>query len=277
MKMKMVYISILLIVIPITIINAQLNVKEVILKIPVSEKPFNLKVMTFSGKIQITGHESNDIIIKSEQEIEDQTNINLEDFPDGFTSEDIQKLKEEEAKDYDLFQDKNKVYIDASSPFHEINFIIYVPYSCNIDIETSGGSININNIKGKIECQTTGGDIFVENLTGTVNTSTLDGKTSVQFTGLFPENINALSSFNGDIEISLPAKADADIEVKAEENNLKSELNIAFNAGKVNRINDDPNGKIKYVTEKWQTGKLNNGGTKIIISSMDGLVHLKKY
>ena len=78
-----------------------------------------------------------------------------------------------------------------------INMELTVPDTCNLIVNTVGGDLSINGIKGRIEGTTLGGDIVLTNLDGEVRMETLGGDISIG-TSRLEGSVNTLG---GDIRI----------------------------------------------------------------------------
>jgi len=61
----------------------------------------------------------------------------------------------------------------------ELKFIVHVPKSFDLDVETTGGAISIDNVSGKIEGRTMGGALDFTQLKGTLHFETMGGKISL--------------------------------------------------------------------------------------------------
>ena len=82
-------------------------------------------------------------------------------------------------------QDGNTVRIDGKMKHHyfhmfgnntpDVRFDVQVPKSCNLRLETSGGDITIDGVKGTIDGETSGGDLDLRHLDGTVRMNTSGG------------------------------------------------------------------------------------------------------
>jgi hypothetical protein len=64
-----------------------------------------------------------------------------------------------------------------------ISFKIYVPKQVNTSLETSGGSIHLDNLSGNEKFETSGGSLHVEALTGTIKGETSGGSIEVSNSG----------------------------------------------------------------------------------------------
>lgn len=160
-----------------------------------------LEVKTAGGGISITGTDENKASIS----------VIIEDHKGNVDKARIEEL----LKNYtlEIRQEKNTVYVNAEKKdknWHGINWLrisfqIKVPRQTECNLNTSGGGIVINNIKGDTKVITAGGSIAIEQYAGaldaktsggSINLKNAEGKLTVQTSG---GSIN-LSKVAGDIE-----------------------------------------------------------------------------
>lgn len=79
-----------------------------------------------------------------------------------------------------------------------ISFKVFVPHDANTHLETSGGSIHLDNLSGNENFSTSGGSLHVDHLTGIIKGETSGGSIEVSDSG---DNIN-LETSGGSIRAS---------------------------------------------------------------------------
>ncbi len=80
---------------------------------------------------------------------------------------------------------------DQRKSFKQINFIVTVPKSMNLDFKTAGGHITIADLSGEIKASTSGGHIKLSHVEGAVEAHTSGGHITVGDAG---GNVEAISS-----------------------------------------------------------------------------------
>ena len=141
-----------------------------------------------------------------------------------------------------------------------------------VNIHTSGGHITLGSIKGNVEASTSGGSIKAESIVGDVSVSTsggnlrfnsidgdLLGKTSggsitAEFVSQIDDRIELRTS-GGNIRVSLPGDMNANIEASTSGGHVSTELPMMIS------------GRISHAS---LNGKLNNGGPDIILRTSGG-------
>jgi DUF4097 and DUF4098 domain-containing protein YvlB len=124
-----------------------------------------LTLMTeIGGDIYIKGHDKDKIEIKAE----------------------VYRIDKD---DYDIDFDPDKsglmVDVDKRGGFWKgnngkIDFTVIVPKEFNIEIETSGGPVNIENIKGNVNGRTSGGSLDFGSIEGNIDFRTMGGSIAIE-------------------------------------------------------------------------------------------------
>lgn len=128
------------------------------------QKGGQLEVSVRSGDITVSPWNKNEVAVKAE----------------GIDEEDLDRLK--------MTQSGNSVRVEfrprrsgwGNWGGDDIHFDINVPTDFNVDVQTSGGNLEVTGaINGKIEGKTSGGNITLADVTGTVDMSTSGGNIKV--------------------------------------------------------------------------------------------------
>ncbi|HTD98247.1 MAG TPA: hypothetical protein VK668_03140 [Mucilaginibacter sp.] len=117
----------------------------------------------------------------------------------GVSDEEIKKRLEENYT-LDILVSNHEVHATAKNKHHgdwdwkrslNISFKIYVPQNVATNLETSGGSIHLDNLKGEEKFSTSGGSLHIEQLTGNIHGRTSGGSITVTNSG---ENLDLQTS-----------------------------------------------------------------------------------
>ncbi|MDQ3535759.1 MAG: DUF4097 domain-containing protein, partial [Bacteroidota bacterium] len=141
------------------------------------DKVGNLKIKTSGGSIHVFGKGGNVVTVE----------MYIRSLTGGKKSASgIEKaLKNYELK---ILKEDNTVSVIAESKGWtwkaknnlNISFIVYVPYEISSDLYTSGGSINISDVKGFQKVYTSGGSINCKAVDGNVKASTSGGSIHIE-------------------------------------------------------------------------------------------------
>lgn len=157
-----------------------------------------------------------------------------------------------------------------------VMYQITLPQNYNVDIDTSGGSIEIEDLKGKVDARTSGGSISLEDMQGDVDIKTSGG--SLDLDNIIGR-IEARTS-GGSIKLKLPKNPTKDSKVKTSGGAITAYLakNAAVNlSAKTSggRVSSDFTVKGK-TTKRSIEGTINGGGPELILKTSGGSVRIKE-
>jgi len=139
-----------------------------------------------------------------------------------------------------------------------VDYHVSVPAGLQITLKTENGGIGLHDADGTFAASTTNGGIRGTNLSGQVSAHVVNGGIVVDFAHVSGPTM--LDTVNGGIRVNLPADANVDVEASAVNGGVSSDG--ALNLAGVEK------------SRQRMTGKLNAGGTKIIVSTVNGGVRL---
>jgi len=156
-----------------------------------------------------------------------------------------------------------------------VTYKVTLPQDYNIDLNTSGGSIEIEDLTGKVEAYTSGGSISLEDMQGDMDIKTsggsinleniigsIDAKTSGGSIKLklakTPTKDSTIKTSGGSISAYLAKDIAVDLFAKTSGGRVRSEFNVE--------------GEIK---KQLIDGTINGGGPKLVLKTSGGSVRIK--
>ena len=142
------------------------------------------------------------------------------------------------------------------------------------------GDVNIKNFSGIVEVTTVEGNITAENIDGEVIASTVDGDIKITFNKLNKDSTLYFSTVDGDIDITFPKGTNADVMARTMEGDVYSGFDGDVIVGKQiddETATDEPQNTFNNIFQSnYITTRLNGGGQKIYLSTVDGNIYLRK-
>jgi DUF4097 and DUF4098 domain-containing protein YvlB len=158
-------------------------------RIPLTGNP-NVTVRTFNGSIEVRPWDRNEILVDIEKRartLEDAREIEVE------TSEDngdvVITAKSPERRDYIRF---------GWSRSPSVRLVVTVPRELSVDARTGDGTIDVRNIKGRIQLRSGDGSIRLDDVEGDINVTTGDGPVMARDV----QGVVAVSTGDGSVEMS---------------------------------------------------------------------------
>ena len=173
-------------------------------------QPGTFQVMIKMGDIVITGTDDNEVIV--------HTDMQADDAPRR--SDGLRVISE--TVTYSLTEKNNIVTLATGDEFWsgssgDAEFMVMVPQSTNIIVQNGyGGEISVSNISGNIEIQSLNGEIDLDEVSGGCLVETMNGEISARITGLHADKPLSFTSMNGEIDLHLPADAQANVRLRTQ-------------------------------------------------------------
>jgi hypothetical protein len=232
-------------------------------KIPVENaNEATLQLSDFSGKMTIVGYSGNEIIIAPAEKV-------------GPPPERAKGLKPVFSNGTDntgiglnVEKDGNRVMISNLLPFtQQRELTLQVPENMALSISSGceyNNDLYISKMNDEIEIQTCH-SINLQQVTGPLVLSTIGGNIDITFgmvNTLKPFSINSIS---GEIDITLPSKLAADIEMGTITGSMYSDFDFSNTRKDLNQVGGN---HLDY--------KMNGGGIQINIVTVSGNIYLRK-
>jgi len=217
-----------------------------------------LSIDTDSGSIEIESHDHDTVDVRVKKK-----GVNAEKFKVTFS---------QDGKDVSVVGDRTGLKFWNNANAH---FIVKVPQRYNVDLKTSGGSIELSSLTGKVDAYTSGGSIQLGQIDGDVDVKTSGGSINVaQVKGA----INAHTS-GGSIKVKMSQQPTKNSRLTTSGGSVSAYLlpSIAVDLAASTsggRVYSDfsVNGSVKKTEIK---GEVNGGGPKLVLKTSGGSVKIK--
>lgn len=257
MKTRIIIIGTLFI----TLITNVLTAKEY--KIPVENtKEGILSLSGFGENLNIEGYNGTEIVFSTgneEYEVPERAKGLKPVYPGGTDNTGIGLSVE---------KIENQIKVTCLLPMiKKDNYTIKVPENLTIKVQgecQDNSNIFIRGMKNEIEIKTCQ-DINLKEVSGPLVLSTISGNIDISFGNINTDKPSSINSVSGDIDITLPSKIKADIEMQSVTGTMYSDFEIN---------NSDKN--MKRIGGNQLSFKLNGGGTTFNIVNVSGNIYLRK-
>jgi len=243
------------------------------LTVPLSSpgKQYTLKVHLVTGSIKITGYDGKDVII----------NVTPSDFQEEEDTKDIQngmkRISTRGSFEVTAKEADNTVTVNTGDPNRAIDLELKIPQDVKLKAGTvNDGSVTIDNLRGELEVNNVNDEIVLTGISGSVVANTVNGDVRVVFKSVNPTAPMAFSTLNGDVAVTLPADTKASLKVKSDNGDVFSDFDIDIDKtpAKVDKVTEP--GLYKIKKDEWIYGKINGGGSEMMMKNMQGDIYVKK-
>lgn len=130
------------------------------------------------------------------------------------------------ANAFDVAQDNNTIRITGG--FMGVrDATIEVPAQTSVTISSSvGGRVSIENVAGEIEVSNVNGQIVITNASGPVVAQSTNGNITASISKVAPDKNMSFSTFNGNIDLTLPADAKATLKGRADNGDIFTDFDV---------------------------------------------------
>jgi hypothetical protein len=157
----------------------------------------------------------------------------------------------------------------------KVEFKLTIPTDYNVNLDTSGGSLEIEDLSGNINAKTSGGSISVGNIVGDVQLDTSGGSIN---TDTITGNLDAHTS-GGSINVTVDKQLSEDARLTTSGGSITAyliediqiDIDASTSGGRV-KSDFTIDGRIKKQSVK---GSINGGGPKLTLRTSGGSVRIK--
>jgi DUF4097 and DUF4098 domain-containing protein YvlB len=276
MKNSKVIIAVLVLmsVIRITPAFAQNEIKEQLV-VPLSDpaKSGSLNVGLINGSIKVTGYAGKEVIIDAET-IPGSNSNRKEKVDESATG--MKRISPRNGLELSAEEKNNKVNVNSSSHRQSINLTIKVPQQFALKVSTiNNGDIVIDNVTGELEINNVNGDITMTNIAGSAVANTVNGIIKANFKSV-TDSPMAFTTLNGNIDITFPATVKMNAKVKSDRGEVYSDFDMDIDKSAPKGVRSSQNGMYKVSIDEWIQGKINGGGSEVMMKNMHGNIYIRK-
>jgi hypothetical protein len=169
-----------------------------------------------------------------------------------------------------LYMEKNgnKVSFRCLLPIHRsANYHLRVPENLALKVHQEcnrSGTTKIQNMKNEVDYDGCS-EVNLKNVTGPLVISTVNGGVNVVFSEISKDKPISIVSVNGEVDVTIPAKAGVDLEMSTVNGNMYSDFDLPQDSKHMPRVG----GSSVHAS-------LNGGGTELKLHGVNGNVYLRK-
>ncbi|GEM_PF-424507 len=257
--------------------SADYQTNEQEIEIPLSNpgERGKLDIESHNGRIKITAYEGNTVKVKM---VKYGKKVDKEKTKDGM------RLVSTGGFNVQAQEYRNVVKVENEGWGNRMDFEVQVPKNFDIKAESyNNGHIFIEGVEGELNVESYNGPITLVDINGSASASTYNGAVKVSFTGVTADTNMAFSTYNGDVDLTLPGnakittkmKTNRDIYTDFEDFDLSQEVPSTNDRGR-NGGDRGRSGGYRIKFENWVRGKVNGGGPEVMMKTTNGNIYIRK-
>ena len=259
-----------------TPVVAQSEIKEQ-LTVPLTDpnKPGTLRVNLVNGSIKVTGYSGKEVVIDAT--VEAYTGPSKGKGKPDELATGMKKLSTRGGIEITAEERNNNIKVSSQFMKRAIELSIKVPQQFSLTVGTvNHGDIVIENVTGVLEISNVNGAIHLNNVAGSAVATTVNGEVKANFKTVTAENPMAFTSLNGRIDVTFPASAKFNAKLKSDHGEIYSDFDVDVDKTEPKSTKVTKDGMYKVSIDDWIQGKVNGGGSEVMMKNMHGNIYIRK-
>ena len=174
-----------------------------------------------------------------------------------------------------ITEENNRMQISTSTN-RQTRLEIRVPTRVNLTLSGHNGSgIEVDNVEGDIEADHHNASIRLSNVGGSVVADTHNGDIRVVLTRITGDKPMAFTSWNGTVDVTLPASAKANLKLRSDKGDIYTQFEIQARPGASPQSRTD--GRTRVIDANQSVfGAINGGGPEFELRTYTGDVFVRR-
>jgi hypothetical protein len=237
------------------------------------DKPASVRVQLINGGITVEAYPGKEIIVVATPDPEDEKDSR---HPEKAGSAGLRRLPNA-SLGLTVEEEQNEVRIESSSWNRANNLRLQVPVNTSLKLScVNDGDISVRGVSGDHELQNVNGSIEITDAAGSVVASTTNGEIKVVLTRIDSSKAMAFSSFNGDVDVSLPAALKANVRLRSDQGEIYSDFDVALDRNPPQVREERSGSRYRIEVQQELRGTIGGGGPEFFFKTFNGDIYLRK-
>jgi hypothetical protein len=233
--------------------------------VPLSEplRPASVRVSVLAGRIVVTGGSRQDVLVTARG-----AGARRSEPPSG-----MQRLTP--GAGLSITEENNQITIAASS-MRTADVEIQVPMRTDLTLNGLNGDVLVENVDGAIEVGHLNGSVRLTNVAGSVVANSHNGSVIVVLTRLMGDTPMAFTSFNGNVDVTLPPTVKANLRMRSDNGDVFTDFDIQLHAPPARQAEPRSSGPTRVDVNRELHGTINGGGPEFELRTFNGSVYVRR-
>jgi len=261
------------------LLGAAGSVAEAQIKVPISNpsRPVTLEIKIGMGDVHVKAYDGKEVLVAADDGDDNDFNNNRND-DNSRSREGLHRIPNT-SSGLTVEESDNVVTVATDFSRHHSDLTISVPRQTSVHAKTMGGNgdLTVVGVTGEHELSNINGDVTATDIAGTVVATTNNGDIRVSLTAITAGKALSFSSFNGDIEVTLPASVKADVVVNSNQGDVWTDFDITMQPQPSVVENQNGNGRYRVRMQREMRGTIGGGGPELRFKTFNGDITLRKH
>ena len=177
----------------------------------------------------------------------------------------------------EITEEDNVITVDSEMPMAKVQLVVRIPRRANLALSTANDSeIKVRDVTGTLQLTNINGPVTATNVNGSVIAESVNDAITVGLAGISANEATSLSSLNGDLTLSLPANAGAELRIDNSEGQIDSDFELDVKPGKPSVTRSEGRRGVSVRVEDAIVATINGGGPVIKLKTLNGKIKIAK-
>ena len=243
------------------------------LVVPLSDpaRPARLEIQLFSGDISVEGYDGKEIVIVADAPIREG------DKPEPPRADGLRRIQ---SSTVGLTVEENANVVSVRMDFSPKNADLQIRVPRRTSVKASlvnGGDVEIDSVTGDHELSNVNGDVIATNIAGSAVINATNGDVRATLTSVEAMKPMSFTSFNGDVDVTLPANLAANLIVGSQQGDVYTDFDVVAQTNPQNvQQRVGPRGGREVRVSHQTRYAIGGGGPDITLQTFNGDVMIRK-
>jgi DUF4097 and DUF4098 domain-containing protein YvlB len=240
--------------------------------VPLSDpgRPARLEITLFMGDIEVTAYDGNEIVITTDADVRNA------DEPEPARPDGLRRIQ---TSSVNMIVEENDNTVSVRMDFSPTGADLEVQVPRRTSVRASlvnGGDVEIEGLTGEHELANVNGDVIAENVSGSAVMNSNNGDVRASFAQVDATKPMSFTSFNGDVDIALPAGLSADLIVASQQGDVYTDFDVAAETDPASVDSDAVGGQKRWRMQRTTRYAIGGGGPDIQFRTFNGDIMIRK-
>jgi hypothetical protein len=246
---------------------AQMQPETITIPLSRPGEPMSMEIDILSARIEVIGEERKDVSLT----------VTLSGGRRKITMPSGAKMLSGGGAGLEISERDNRVSVESNAPPSPITIVARVPRRAALNLSTvNDGEIVVRDVVGDLELENINGPITATNITGSVIAESVNKPITVGLTGVAAGGATSLSSLNGEITLTLPASAKAELHLDSSRGEIVSDFELDVKPSKPRVERTEGRSGVSVTMEDVIVATVNGGGPVIRVKTLNGGIRIAK-